>query len=247
MPPSLLQTSQPTSQTIVTSDFTVRANGLEEQLPDNDRIGQTLADVQQAAGFEEDVARDLAAHLLAILEPYADDIDISRKGEIDGTRVDGDLRAFIEQASEDPTVPRRVIEAAQLALDEGFTDASLLAALHLGLDLVGATEIPVISQIADGVNAGLYVAIDRDYLNAGISLIGVAATGTVALRNSARIGELADDAFDRARIITSLNPERRRNQLRRQPSCLRAMPRGARRAGETPDRRGCDERRFCGP
>jgi len=146
--------------------------------------------------------------LLAILEPYADDIDISRKGEIDGTRVDGDLRAFIEQASEDPTVPRRVIEAAQLALDEGFTDASLLAALHLGLDLVGATEIPVISQIADGVNAGLYVAIDRDYLNAGISLIGVAATGTVALRNSARIGELADDAFDRARIITSLDPER---------------------------------------
>ena len=120
MPPSLLQTSQPTSQTIVTSDFTVRANGLEEQLPDNDRIGQTLADVQQAAGFEEDVARDLAAHLLAILEPYADDTDISRKGEIDGTRVDGDLRAFIEQASEDPTVPRRVIEAAQLALDEGF-------------------------------------------------------------------------------------------------------------------------------
>jgi filamentous hemagglutinin len=118
--------------------------------------------------------------LAQILAPYTSQIDTNG----DGTTLPQDLAAFIAVAKQDPSlaIPRRVIEAAEAALAAGYTDRNMMSDLHLMLDIVGATEIPVVSQLADLTNAGLYVVVDQDLVNAGISVVGVVATGTIALR-----------------------------------------------------------------
>ena len=134
--------------------------------------------------------------LSQILEPFSAQID----GNGDNVRTPDDYAEFAQWAIDNPAagIPRVVIEAAQAAASEHFTDRNVIDDLHLLLDVVGTTEIPFLSQAADAVNAGLYLTVDQDYVNAGISAVGIAAVGVVALRPG-RLADIGDSVINFAR------------------------------------------------
>gem|GEM_PF-3411370 len=141
------------------------------------------------------IDRDFVATVLA---PYQDEIDAIKNGQTpDGERNRSDYEKFVQDLSDDPTVPKLVIEAAELALSKGYTDERFIDQLHVALDVIGALPIPIVSELADLTNAGLYAVVDRDAVNAGISLAGLApVAGSVIVA-----ARYTDEAIDLARAL----------------------------------------------
>lgn len=84
---------------------------------------------------------------------------------------------------------------------------SFLDGLHFLLDLVGF--VPVVGEIADGINSLIYLA-EKDYINAALSatamipFLGWAAGGTKIVRTGIKVEKVidaADDAKDAAKAV----------------------------------------------
>jgi hypothetical protein len=108
------------------------------------------------------------AQMREILDGFGDEIDSIKGGPIDGARTRTDFTEWVEANRDNPSIPAELLDAASFIAREGLTDRSRLADAHLTLDLIGMSQIPLVSEAADVLNAGLYIAIDRDKSDAAI-------------------------------------------------------------------------------
>ena len=86
----------------------------------------------------------------------------------------------------------------RIAFERNQIESNLttLDKVQLGADIVGVSEIPIVSQVADLVSGGISLS-QGDFVGAGLSaastipIIGKAAEGTRAARFAERVGNLA--------------------------------------------------------
>lgn len=157
---------------------------------------ESLASVDLFFNPSRAASRDFAAMVLA---PYEDQIDTIRNGSVDGEQNRQDYIEFVTALRDDPNVPKLVVEAAELAIANGYTDARFIDQLHIALDAVGASQIPILSELADLTNAGLYYVVDQDVVNGTVSLGGLvplAGSGIVAARYSDEVVDAIDALAD---------------------------------------------------